>query len=122
MSAAPLRRRLTGFLLIPTIAALSPLVVLPLVSRSAGPSGWASAIAGESLAGLFIVMPSGALAVITGLALIGPLTGALGAVGERPAHARLVEEMRCRAFTGRSRLLAHDRSIEKIKMQRPETV
>lgn len=35
------------------------------------------------LAGLFIVMPSGALAVITGLALIGPLTGALvGAVGE----------------------------------------
>ncbi|MGV3578639.1 benzoate/H(+) symporter BenE family transporter [Brevundimonas sp.] len=35
------------------------------------------------LAGLFIVMPQGALALITGLALIGPLTGALvGAVGE----------------------------------------
>lgn len=35
------------------------------------------------LAGLFIVMPPGALALITGLALIGPLTGALvGAVGE----------------------------------------
>lgn len=38
------------------------------------------------LAGLFIVMSHGALAIITGLALIGPLTGALvGAVGE-PQH------------------------------------
>lgn len=35
------------------------------------------------LAGLFIAMPHGALAVITGLALIGPLTGALvGAAAE----------------------------------------
>ena len=35
------------------------------------------------LAGLFIVMPHSALALITGLALIGPLTGALvGAMGE----------------------------------------
>ena len=30
------------------------------------------------LAGLFIAMPTGALAVITGLALIAPLTGSLG--------------------------------------------
>jgi len=35
------------------------------------------------LAGLFIAMPTGALAVLTGLALIGPLTGALsGAMAE----------------------------------------
>ena len=35
------------------------------------------------LAGLFIAMPYGALALITGLALIGPLTGAfVGALGE----------------------------------------
>ncbi len=32
------------------------------------------------LAGLFIAMPTGALAVITGLALIAPLTGSLGAM------------------------------------------
>ena len=38
------------------------------------------------LAGLFIAMPPGALAVLTGLALIGPLTGALtGAIAE-PDH------------------------------------
>ncbi|MNN52435.1 Inner membrane protein YdcO [compost metagenome] len=32
------------------------------------------------LAGLFIAMPTGALAVITGLALIAPLTGSLSAM------------------------------------------
>lgn len=42
-----------------------------------------AAVFAAPLAGLFIAMPLGALALITGLALIGPLTGALvGAVGE----------------------------------------
>lgn len=42
-----------------------------------------AAVFAAPLAGLFIAMPVGALALITGLALIGPLTGALvGAVGE----------------------------------------
>ncbi|MFC5372113.1 benzoate/H(+) symporter BenE family transporter [Brevundimonas faecalis] len=36
------------------------------------------------LAGLFITMPSGALAAITGLALIAPLTGSLNSMLERP--------------------------------------
>lgn len=36
------------------------------------------------LAGLFIAMPPAVLAVITGLALIAPLTGALGAMLDRP--------------------------------------
>lgn len=84
MSAAPLRRRLTGFLLIPTIAALSPLVVLPLVSRSAGPSGWASAIAGESI-GTFA-----AIVIGYGWAAIGPALVSLAEDdGER---ARLYRE------------------------------
>ncbi|RZJ27916.1 MAG: benzoate transporter, partial [Brevundimonas sp.] len=38
------------------------------------------------LAGLFIAMPPGALAVLTGLALIGPLTGALSGAMADPNH------------------------------------
>lgn len=38
------------------------------------------------LAGLFIAMPPGALAVLTGLALIGPLTGALTGAMAEPDH------------------------------------
>lgn len=38
------------------------------------------------LAGLFIAMPPAALAVLTGLALIGPLTGALTGVMAEPRH------------------------------------
>lgn len=38
------------------------------------------------LAGLFIAMPPGALAVLTGLALIGPLTGALSGAMAEPDH------------------------------------
>ncbi|WP_313576181.1 benzoate/H(+) symporter BenE family transporter [Brevundimonas sp.] len=39
-----------------------------------------AALFAAPLAGLFIAMPTGALAVITGLALIAPLTGSLGAM------------------------------------------
>ena len=39
----------------------------------------------RSLAGLFIAMPHGALALITGLALVGPLLGALGGMLSEPA-------------------------------------
>lgn len=45
----PLWNRLLGFTLLPALAAISPLVALPVVARDAGPAGWASAIAGESI-------------------------------------------------------------------------
>lgn len=64
--ASTLRSRLFGFTLIPAIAAVSPLVVLPAVSRSAGEDGWASAIAGESI-GTFA-----AIAVAYGWTTVGP--------------------------------------------------
>lgn len=67
MTDAPsLRSRLVGFTLIPAVAAVSPLLVLPAVSRSAGPDGWASAIAGESV-GTFA-----AIAVAYGWTTVGP--------------------------------------------------
>lgn len=67
MPEAPrLRNRLVGFALLPAIAAASPLIVLPAVSRSAGPDGWASAIAGESI-GTFA-----AIAVAYGWTTVGP--------------------------------------------------
>jgi PST family polysaccharide transporter len=48
-AAPPLWRRLALFFVVPAIAAVSPLLVLPIVARAAGPAGWASAIAGESI-------------------------------------------------------------------------
>jgi PST family polysaccharide transporter len=63
---SPLWRRLLGFTLLPAIAAVSPLLVLPVLSRVAGPDGWASAIAGESV-GTFA-----AIAVAYGWTTIGP--------------------------------------------------
>ena len=67
MTAVPsLRRRLLGFMLLPAIAALSPIIALPVVVRIAGDAGWASAIAGESI-GTFA-----AIAIGWGWATIGP--------------------------------------------------
>jgi len=63
---SPLWRRLLGFTLLPAIAAVSPLLVLPIVSRIAGPDGWASAIAGESI-GTFA-----AIAIAYGWTTVGP--------------------------------------------------
>ena len=63
---SPLGRRLLGFTLLPAIAAVSPLLVLPVLSRVAGPDGWASAIAGESV-GTFA-----AIAIAYGWTTIGP--------------------------------------------------
>lgn len=78
MAEAPrLRNRLVGFALLPAIAAVSPLVVLPAVSRSAGPDGWASAIAGESV-GTFA-----AIAVAYGWTTVGPSLIAVAAGDER---------------------------------------
>ncbi|GAA4060693.1 hypothetical protein GCM10023065_08460 [Microbacterium laevaniformans] len=79
-----MRRRLIGFMIPPALAAVSPLVALPLVARSAGPSGWASAIAGESV-GTFI-----AIVIGYGWAAIGP---ALVSVATTDAdRARLYRE------------------------------
>src|SRR3546814_9949785 len=61
-----LLNRLIGFMAVPALAAISPLIVLPFVSRLAGPGGWASAIAGESI-GTFA-----AIAIGYGWAAIGP--------------------------------------------------
>ena len=84
MSSLSMRRRLFGFMLPPALSAISPLVVLPLVSRTAGPGGWASAIAGEAV-GTFI-----AIVVGYGWAAIGP---ALVSVALDDAHrARLYRE------------------------------
>lgn len=63
---APLWRRLLGFSTLPAIAAISPLIALPFMSRAAGPEGWASAIAGESI-GTFA-----AIVIAFGWGTVGP--------------------------------------------------
>lgn len=79
-----LHRRLIGFMLLPALAAVSPLIVLPLVARTAGPGGWASAIAGESV-GTFV-----AILIGYGWGAIGPALVSIAAGdGER---ARLYRE------------------------------
>lgn len=87
--AAPLqgpsmKRRLLGFLLVPAIAALSPLIALPAVVQIAGASGWASAIAGESI-GTFA-----AIAIGWGWATIGPALISIAADDDE--RARLYRE------------------------------
>ncbi len=64
--AGPAWRRLLGFALLPAIAAISPLVVLPLISRSVGDSGWASALSGE------VIGTFAAIALAYGWTTIGP--------------------------------------------------
>ncbi|WP_236968260.1 lipopolysaccharide biosynthesis protein [Microbacterium aurantiacum] len=84
MTDLSLRRRLVGFMLLPALAAVSPLVVLPLVARTAGPGGWASAIAGESV-GTFA-----AIVIGYGWAAIGPALISIAADDDR--RARLYRE------------------------------
>jgi O-antigen/teichoic acid export membrane protein len=81
---SPLWRRLAGFTMLPAIAAVSPLLVLPAVSRSAGPDGWASAIAGEAV-GTFA-----AIAVAYGWTTIGPALVAIAP--DDPARGTLYRE------------------------------
>lgn len=84
MTASPLGRRLVGFMLLPALAAVSPLIALPLVARIAGPGGWASAVAGEAV-GTFA-----AIVIGYGWTAIGP---ALISVAVGDAHrARLYRE------------------------------
>lgn len=66
MTASPLWRRMGLFFLVPAIAAISPLLVLPIVARSAGQAGWASAIAGESVGTVAAIL------IGYGWAAIGP--------------------------------------------------
>lgn len=73
----PLWRRMLGFTLLPAIAAVSPLLVLPFLARVAGPGGWASAIAGEAV-GTFA-----AIAIGYGWSAIGP---ALISIARDDAH------------------------------------
>lgn len=80
----PLWKRLAGFGLLPAIAAVSPLLVLPVVSRTAGPDGWASAIAGEAI-GTFA-----AIAIAYGWTTIGPALVSIAGTDER--RGRLYRE------------------------------
>lgn len=84
MSAPSMKRRLLGFLLVPAIAALSPIIALPAVTQIAGPGGWASAIAGESI-GTFA-----AIAIGWGWATIGPAL--ISIAGDGDERARLYRE------------------------------
>ncbi|WP_152659421.1 lipopolysaccharide biosynthesis protein [Demequina salsinemoris] len=83
MKEMALWRSLVGFSAIPALGALSPLVALPVVARAAGPSGWSSAIAGESV-GTFA-----AILLAYGWTTVGPAR-----VAQAPpvARARLYRE------------------------------
>ncbi|KZE40579.1 lipopolysaccharide biosynthesis protein [Microbacterium sp. T32] len=81
MSAAPsLHRRLLGFMLLPVVAALSPIIALPVVTRNAGSAGWGSAISGENI-GTFI-----AIAIGWGWTTIGPALISLAADDDERAR------------------------------------
>lgn len=84
MTAPSMKRRLLGFLLVPAIAALSPIIALPAVTQIAGPGGWASAIAGESI-GTFA-----AIAIGWGWATVGPALISIAANDDE--RARLYRE------------------------------
>lgn len=71
------RRRMAGFFLLPALAAVSPLVVLPFVARQSGPDGWASALAGESV-GTFA-----AIALAFGWTTVGPALVAVAPSSQR---------------------------------------
>ncbi|MFZ8528390.1 hypothetical protein ACO1NJ_13775, partial [Staphylococcus aureus] len=81
MSAAPsLHRRLLGFMLLPAVAALSPIIARPVVTRNAGSAGWGSAISGENI-GTFI-----AIAIGWGWTTIGPALISLAADDDERAR------------------------------------
>jgi len=42
-------RRLTGFTLLPLLSLVTPFLLLPVVARVAGPSGWSSFVAGQAV-------------------------------------------------------------------------
>lgn len=73
----PAWRRLLGFAVLPAIAAVSPLVVLPLISRSVGDIGWASALSGE------VIGTFAAIALAYGWTTIGPSLVAGGTAAAR---------------------------------------
>ncbi len=74
---SPAWRRLLGFAVLPAIAAVSPLVVLPLISRSVGDIGWASALSGE------VIGTFAAIALAYGWTTIGPSLVAGGTAATR---------------------------------------
>lgn len=63
-------RRLGGFTLLPLLSLVTPFVLLPVVARVAGPPGWSSVVAGQSV-GTF-----GATVVFWGWNVIGPVAAA----------------------------------------------
>lgn len=61
-----LSARLGGFLGVPLLSAIAPFIVLPFVSRIAGPTGWGAIVAAQAI-GTF-----GAIAVTFGWGIFGP--------------------------------------------------
>lgn len=73
-------RRLAGFAGLPLLSAVSPLLVLPLLARFGGVSGWAAIGTGQSIGALASVL------VVAGWSLHGPAAVA----GADPAAQRVV--------------------------------
>jgi PST family polysaccharide transporter len=67
-------------MLLPVVAALSPIIALPVVTRNAGSAGWGSAISGENI-GTFI-----AIAIGWGWTTIGPALVSLAADDDERAR------------------------------------
>ena len=79
-----LTARFAGFALLPILSAVSPLVVLPALSRSVEPAGWASALTGETV-GTFA-----AIVIAWGWTNMGPARVAVAA--DRTTQGRLYRE------------------------------
>jgi len=74
----PLARRLAGFVSIPMLASVSPLLLIPLIARSCSEHEWASIAVGQSVGGIAMG------AVIFGWSYVGPPRLALARTrGER---------------------------------------
>ncbi len=84
--------RLAGFAGAPIISALAPFIILPVISRFVGESGWANVNSGQAIGMLAMV------GVLFGWSVIGPVRVARAT----DAHERaviLAESLRSRAWT-----------------------
>ena len=63
-------RRLTGFTLLPLLSLVTPFLLLPVVARVSGPSGWSSFVAGQAVGTV------GATVVFWGWNVAGPILAA----------------------------------------------
>ncbi|MEP6631203.1 MAG: polysaccharide biosynthesis protein [Lapillicoccus sp.] len=73
-------RRLTGFTLLPLLSLVTPFLLLPVVARVAGPSGWSSFVAGQAVGTV------GATVVFWGWNVGGPVLAARATSAEARAE------------------------------------